>query len=1248
VRPFAFAALLLAVAGPVRAAAPNYDRRAQVPPSAAALPAARARVDVPALRAVARVGETDQLFGVPTFLWAVPAPKAAAARIGAPPTVDQAAPAQLARIAGFYGLERGDVTGASLRRVHDTGRGGVIATYRQAIGGVEVFGEELKLLLDRDHDLVAASGFLASRAEGTVGTFRLDAAAAARRALEDFTGGPAPAIAALGAAPGGFEAFAAPAFAGQNGQPIRAKKVLFHLPGQFVPAWQVEVLGATEAYAYVWSAEDGSLLLRQNLIQDASYSYRAWADAATPFLPFDGPQGTIASPVPTNSPAPYSPVLVPPQLVTLQNAAIPTNDPWLPAGATVTTGNNVDAYADFNAPDGFGGGDLRATTTGPNAFDRTYDVTQVPSASANQRMAAVTQLFFTTNALHDDFYAAGFDEASGNAQTDNYGRGGLSSDNLRAEAQDYSGTNNANMSTPSDGGHPRMQMYVFNPPTVVTLSVNAVAKTSGRCAFGPQNYSLTANAVVGIDGSGAPNDGCTALTNGGAVAGKIVLLDRAACSFTTMALNAQNAGAVGLVVVNNTSGPAPNLTGSSGSVTIPVQSVSDVDGAAIKTALLSGPVSIALTGTSQLQRDGSIDNAIVAHEYGHYVSNRLIGDGVGLGNNQGGGMGEGWGDFQGLLLTVRAEDAAFGAGDWSGCYAVGGYALSPNTAGGSTYYYGVRRYPYSTDMTKNPMTFQHVQNSVALPAGPPINPNAGSNAEVHNTGSVWCTMLWECYASLLENRGLTFDQSRTRMRDYLIAAYKMTPLNPTITEARDALLAVALAADPADHALFCAAFAKRGCGSGAVSPPRYSDDNIGVIESYQCGGALEYVSAGLSDDRASCDADGILDNGEYGNLVVTLKNVGSANLTNTTVTVSSANPAVTFPAGNVMTVPTSAPFATATGSLQVSLSGAAGVSPLDFTFAIADPGLVVAAPNGAFLAQGNGEPTPSTSENVEVANAAWTTGGNPPLPSNAWARTLFTSTWSFFAPDAGGVSDQWLITPALQVAGAGNFTFTFQERHSFETSGGVFYDGGVLEITDNDGASWTDIGASASPGYGGSLFVGSDNPLGGRSAYVAANAAYPNFNTVTVNLGTAYAGKTVKIRWRVGTDQAAGGFGWAIDNLAFTNLVNQPFLALTPEAAPCNLVAVGDPLPTELALAVAGANPARGLPSLRFALPQAGHVTIGLYDVAGRRVALLANEEFAAGWHATPARTRALAGGVYFARMDVAGKKLVQRLVILQ
>ena len=57
------------------------------------------------------------------------------------------------------------------------------------------------------------------------------------------------------------------------------------------------------------------------------------------------------------------PPFVAPALISLQNGPISTNDPWLPPGATVTTGNNVDAYADLSSPDGFSAGDLRATTT---------------------------------------------------------------------------------------------------------------------------------------------------------------------------------------------------------------------------------------------------------------------------------------------------------------------------------------------------------------------------------------------------------------------------------------------------------------------------------------------------------------------------------------------------------------------------------------------------------------------------------------------------------------------------------------------------------------------------------------------------------------------------------------------------------------------------------------------------------------------------------------------------------------------
>jgi hypothetical protein len=100
-----------------------------------------------------------------------------------------------------------------------------------------------------------------------------------------------------------------------------------------------------------------------------------------------------------------------------------------------------------------------------------------------------------------------------------------------------------------------MQMYVFQPATVVTLSVSPGpgSVVSGRATFGPQNYSTTAALVVG-----SPNTGCSALAS---VTGKIVVLDRSVCSFTSQALNAQNAGAVGVLIVNNVAGPAPALGG---------------------------------------------------------------------------------------------------------------------------------------------------------------------------------------------------------------------------------------------------------------------------------------------------------------------------------------------------------------------------------------------------------------------------------------------------------------------------------------------------------------------------------------------------------------------------------------------------------------------------------------------------------------------------------------------------------------
>jgi len=129
-------------------------------------------------------------------------------------------------------------------------------------------------------------------------------------------------------------------------------------------------------------------------------------------------------------------------------------DGVLGAEFTVTRGNNVNAYEDGNnsgfQPDG-----------GPTlVFDFPFD--PVYSVGNESESAAITNLFYWNNLIHDLTYMYGFDEASGNFQTNNYGNGGLGNDWVRAEAQDGSGTCNANFSTPTDGNLPRMQMFICN------------------------------------------------------------------------------------------------------------------------------------------------------------------------------------------------------------------------------------------------------------------------------------------------------------------------------------------------------------------------------------------------------------------------------------------------------------------------------------------------------------------------------------------------------------------------------------------------------------------------------------------------------------------------------------------------------------------------------------------------------------------------------------------------------------------
>ena len=82
-------------------------------------------------------------------------------------------------------------------------------------------------------------------------------------------------------------------------------------------------------------------------------------------------------------------------------------------------------------------------------------------------------------------------------------------------------------------------------------------------------------------------------------------------------------------------------------------------------------------------------------------------------------------------------------------------------------------------------------------------------------------------------------------------------------------------------------------------------------------------------------------------------------------------------------------------------------------------------------------------------------------------------------PDVGVISDRALVSPPLQV-GPGAFSFTFSHRYSFEYSGTSYYDGGVIEISTDNGTTWADVGTTAAGYPSRTLFSGSGNVLGGR------------------------------------------------------------------------------------------------------------------------------------------------------------------------
>lgn len=112
----------------------------------------------------------------------------------------------------------------------------------------------------------------------------------------------------------------------------------------------------------------------------------------------------------------------------------------------------------------------------------------------------------------------------------------------------------------------------------------------GAAAFGPALSApgVTSDIMPVMTQVGGTGPGCEPFNsiNQLAVSGNIALIDRGVCGFTVKVKNAQNAGAVGVIVVNNTAGgPPPGMGGADPTITIPSAMITQADGTTLKNAL---------------------------------------------------------------------------------------------------------------------------------------------------------------------------------------------------------------------------------------------------------------------------------------------------------------------------------------------------------------------------------------------------------------------------------------------------------------------------------------------------------------------------------------------------------------------------------------------------------------------------------------------------------------------------------------
>lgn len=1008
-------------------------------------------------------------------------------------------------------------------------------------------------------------------------------------------------------------------------------------------AWNVniDVLGSSDWWNVQVDAATGGIISQDNwTVEEKASDDTDCAGHLAPVAAAAVPRSAMAAAYLPASTTTASYVVLPYPHLSPSHAALQTEtDPWLKAGAgnnaithgwhydgttdyALTRGNNVSAYDDAarrNAPGNY----APSTTTGSTlTFNYTPDFTQAPSVVLN-RNAAVTNLFYWNNIVHDLLYQYGFTEVAGNFQNSNLGRGGREGDYVRAEAQDGNGTNNANFSTPGDGSSGRMQMFLWNAPSP-PVQVTAPAAIAGSYTAREGNISTAnklasvgpvAGQVVQYEDAGtspATSTGC-ATHSGPSLTGKIALLSRSGgCSVPVRVRNAQQAGAIGVIVVNNVAGAPVTMTGTDNTITIPAVMVSQADGALIAAQLANG-VQVTLPKPGPML-DGDFDSGIVVHEFGHGVSNRLTGGPAAascLGNAEQGG--EGWSDYLALMLNT----------DWTTATSIDGpiaRTMGTYAAGQPNSGRGIRRYPYSTSLTINPLTYADVTPS----------------PEVHAIGEIWCAALWDMTWNIIQQSGSITGNfyngngtgGNVAALQLVMQGMKMQPCSPGFLDARDAILAAdSLLYNGQYHCSIWRAFARRGMGYSAQQGSSSS--------------ATDQVAAFDMPPPVTLQKTAALMSGNTFDVTLTLNCNCSVPTTAYTLT-------DVLPTG--MQYVSSTPTASVSGN-TVTFSNIQFTSPGQVrSFRFQAQALAAAACTPAvplFDDRDANQVGGFTSQSL-TGSAGWATSTTLAYsPTTAWRATAPTTPTDFVL-----TSDQF--TPA------GLSTLSFYHYFNFE--GG--YDGGTVELSTDNGVTWTNAGSYlVENGYNSSFDASTTAPgqpcFSGRS--VTTTAA--SFIRSTLNL-SSFANQPLRIRFRVRTDQGspAAYEGWYLDDIKLSNGCGGTQVVELRDGSgnlaggssiityllPTTTTAQQNALAQALQFS-AHPNPF-GADGLRVSLtvPAAqNQVSFGLYDVTGRLLLSRPAQPLRTGLNTISwPETAQLPGGLYMLRAQLAdGSTAVLRVV---